>query len=140
MTTHGRGAQKRITYTTPVRAVATSGGPRPRILCTTNEVWQPRHSGLNSTENFLAVASTDLVLWRPIYLKSPLTKQTKMQNYIRLTNGQIVKSGPHEGKPLPRMESPEVVRSYRSKYAPHFGAKQREKALGIYRSNLSELA
>ncbi len=27
-------------------------------------VWQPRHSGPKSTKNVLAVASTDLVLWR----------------------------------------------------------------------------
>lgn len=35
---------------------------------------------------------------------------------------------------------PALRRSIRSKYERHVGAKQREKMLGIYRSNLSELA
>jgi len=52
----------------------------------------------------------------------------QMQNYIKLTNGQIVKCGPHEGGPLPRMESPAIARTFRSKYAPHVGKKQLAKA------------
>lgn len=63
-----------------------------------------------------------------------------MQNYIRLTNDQIVKCGPHEGKPLPRMETPEILRTCRSKYAPHVGHKQEVKQLSRPENALALMA
>jgi hypothetical protein len=77
--------------------------------------------------NFLAVATHALLEGSELPQISTNTTN-QMQNYIERTNGEINKCGPHEGKPLPHMESREVTRTFRSKYAPHFGKKQEAKA------------
>jgi hypothetical protein len=63
-----------------------------------------------------------------------------MQHYIRLITGQIVKCGPDQGGPLPRMESPGIARTFRSKYERHVGHKQRVKMLKRPENELALLA
>ena len=65
-----------------------------------------------------------------------------MQNYITRTNGQIEKCGQMhpDGKPLPRMESPGIARTFRSKYERHVGHKQRVKMLNRPENELALLA
>jgi hypothetical protein len=41
------------------------------VLWLTNEVWQPRQRTPNQTRDVIAVASTDLVLWRPNHQPTP---------------------------------------------------------------------
>jgi len=51
-----------------------------------------------------------------------------MQTYLRLITGQLVKAPKGSGFLPPYYVSPEVLRSFRSKYQPHVGEKQKAKA------------